>query len=445
MERGAKRLGFTGRSALKAHQLEWDEILEDAHETTAMSEPRRTGKTTALWCRWIGLCEERDDFMILTSAQSGIMARRRFLGMARLLERHHPHADGGPKINKSVGHESFEWANGSMLWVVPPKDKSVRGDAADVAFLDEQQELDAEVSYDLRGGIMPLFDTRDDGRVVLAGTPGKVRAGWFWDSLEAGRNGKPGHTLIEDAAQRGQDVDNEALWPLWHPGLRNGLTTLDKLRARRAGMDKATWAREYCGQWPGTDDKRALSEEKWTASGLDIPVAKPERFSIAFDVEIDSSSAALVAAWRDDDGVAYVELLEHGSPADVGREALRVSLKYRIPVHHDSIGANLKVAEGLERARPKPKVSPLIVKDMHVAASTLVEALDDGKLRHFKQPGLDNAAEAAAWRNLEGGQLFARRASKGPVAPVVAASEALLAFDRLPVIRKSRIIARRAA
>jgi phage terminase large subunit-like protein len=450
IETGSRLLGVS----LKPHQHELGELLDAGEETNAVLWPRRMGKTTAVWCWTLGVALEEDDSEILTTAQSGVKARDRFMKMARVLDRRKP--ENGPRIYRGAGHEAFEFDNGSRLWVCAPKPESVRGDGVRVALVDEPQELDAEESLDLQQALMPLFDTIDGGQLVLLGTPGASRAGWFWNELEAGAAGNtgivhgrfaPGRAVSIYAAEDGDDWEDEAVWLRVHLGISSGMTSIEKMRARRAGFKTAQqWAMEYLGVWPGSSDKRAISDELWEAGRLEKWPEKPARFGLAFDVAWDSRSAALVAAWRDAEDRAYVELLKWGTPREVGQEALRVAIKYRLAVAYDAIGANLQVAEGLHRAKPAAKTTPLTMKDMVTGASGLMSELREGNLFHSDQPPMDEAVEAAAWRSIgDSGQLFGRRASAGEVSAVVAGSAALLAFDRLPVAAPIQIRTRRSA
>lgn len=448
IETGSRLLGVP----LQSYQHELGEMLDAGEEVNAIQWPRRMGKTTAVWSWMLGVALEEDESEILTTAQSGVKARDRFMKMARVLERRKP--KDAPKIYRGAGHEAFEFANGSRLWVCAPKPESVRGDGTRIVYVDEPQELDAQESLDLQQAVMPLFDTIDGGQIVLSGTPGTERSGWFWNELEAGSASQagivlgshaPGRTVSIYAADDGDDWEDEAVWRRVHLGIGT-LTTIEKMRARRAGFKHAMqWAMEYLGVWPGSGDSRAISDELWTAAAGAFAV-KPGRFGLAFDVSPDSSTAALTAAWRDENERPLIEVLLHADPRSVGREAHRLSQKLRVPVAYDSIGANLEVAAMLERSKPKPKTTPMKMADVVTAEATLMTAIRRGELRHPDQPSLNDAAEAVAWRTIgDSGQLFGRRASAGDITPIVAGAVALLAFDRMPVAEPIQIRTRRSA
>lgn len=421
------------RLELHPHQVELGALLDQGVETNAVQWPRRTGKTTAVWAWMVGLCETRPKTLIAVTAQTRIKARARWSDVREMLE------PSGIHVRESLGSEAFTWANGSRLWVVAPKAEAFRSDAADVVYVDEPQELEPAESHDMEQGIMPLLDTRERGQVILSGTPGLLRAGWFWDSLRAGEKGEDGYAASIHAAAEEDDVDDEATWLRVHRGIGT-LTTLDKMRRRHRKMSAQQWAMEYMGLWPGESDKHALSLEGWTRSEV-APTPIPDRFVLAYDCAPDSSIASLVAVWRGEEGVAYVELLAYDTPRAVAKEAYRLSRKHRAAIAYDAMGSNLEVAEMLQRSKPLPKLSPLAMRDMFAGASTLAATIKRGEFRHFGQPDVTAAVDAVTWRTVgDNGRLFGRRASAGDVTSVVAMSAGIVAYDRLPAAASLRIV-----
>ena len=425
IEVGARML----RLNLHPHQLALGDLLDSGVETTAVCWPRRAGKTTATWAWLLGRCETVPESSWVTTAQTGIKARDRFMSVARQLDRFYPEDKGGPHIFRGAGHEALEFSNGSRLVVVAPKGEAFRGEGASV-YVDEPQEFDAVKGDDLRQAVYPLLDTLDDGQVILSGTAGRVRAGWFWGALEAGRQGSPGYALSEFAAPDSVDPEDEGVWQQFHPGIGT-LTTLEKMRARRAGLSLPMWCQEYLGIWPPDNSTSAIDMVAWADSAVP-QVELPDRFGIAYDVAPDSSSAAVCAGWRDEDGVGYVAILEHRQGVSwMPRMVAAVAKKYRLPVRYDGIGANHGPSTEISRLRGVQLVS-CTAKDAQAATQSFVSNLTDGTLRHFDQASLTAAAEGAAWRQSEGGRYFARKASACDIAPLVACALALFQFDQMP-------------
>lgn len=431
IEVGARMMGM----GLHPHQLDLGDLLDSSTETTAICWPRRAGKTTSTWAWMLGRCETIPGTQWITTAQSGIKARDRFMAVTRLLERHYPEDDGGPHIFRGAGHEAFEWANGSRLSVVSPKGESFRGDGAHV-YIDEPQEFDPVKSDDLKQGVMPLLDTLDAGQVVLSGTAGRLRAGWFWGALEAGRKGLPGFALSEHAAPDLADPNSDEVLLAAHPGIGT-LTTLEKMQARRAGMPTPMWAQEYLGIWPPDSSQSALDLALWNRA--DVPQEPlPDRFGLAFEVAADTSSAALVAAWRDEQGVGRLGVLEYRQGASwLPSVVAQVARKYRMPVRYDAIGANHGIAASLERQRVSLERSP--AKDVQAAEQLVALNLSDGLLVHFGQASLTAAVEGSSWYQTESGRYLARRPGVADISTLKAGALALYQFDRMPASRSIRI------
>lgn len=419
-------------------QIELGRILDSGTETVAVCWPRRAGKTTGVQAWLVGKCENEPGTQVVMTAQTGVKARDRFMAMARLLDRLWPESEGGPHIYRGAGHEALEFTNGSRLWVVAPKPENFRGDSAHVVYVDEPQEFSPAEGDDIRQAAMPLFDTVDGGQFVLSGTPGPVRAGLFWDALAAGRRGEPGFAVSEFALPDHDDPEDEALWPSVHPGLRHGLTTLDKMRARRAGLAASQWAQEYMGWWPTDVSVSAVNAERFTTSEVEF-TERPERVGIAFDVRADGSSATLACAWRDEGGNAYVEVIGHQLGTSwLPKMAYQMWQAHkRYSIGYNQIGANMDPATALQMMRPAAKVNGIRVNEVAAASQRLVSDVAEGRLRHFGQSDLTAAVENSGWRDVQGGRAFTERIKAGaPINPLVACALALWEYDKTREKRK---------
>jgi hypothetical protein len=435
------------------------------YKTAVIQIPRRATKTTAIWTVIIGRAMRRPGFRCVVTAQTGNIASAIVREYGELLETNghggfkrtrddEPDGDGTMRLLRNSGREKIEFSNGSVVWCVPPSAGAVRSRAGDLIVIDEAGEFEGDTGAAFLQGVLPLMDTRGElAQIVVAGTPGADRSGMFWDVLEEGRSGEEPDTGVLDYSMAdGEDPEDRDVWMRVHPGPSSAkpdgstLTSMRTLERRFKALGARRFAIEYLGWWPGSSDTRAIPADLWEAGCLESFAKMPDRFGLAFDVDPAGLHSSLVAAWRDADGVAYVEMLAEGEPRTVGREALRIGRKHKMAIAYDSIGANLDVAEMLQRSRPKPKLTALITKDAVAGVSGFMAELRAKKLRHAGQPGMDAAVEAATWRPIgDSGQLFGRRRSNGDVTPIVAASLALLAFDRLPTPQPLRIVTRKAA
>jgi phage terminase large subunit-like protein len=441
---GAALLGFTPTpqqwliaSALNAHHPDGRPI----HRNTVVEVPRRAGKTTAVLAVALGRCSSRPNYVVLFTAQSGTKARDRFLDMARTLTRRFPNEwERGFRILKGAGHMVLEFTNGSLFQVVPPKGESFRGDAGDLILLDEAQEHDPVESADLKAGYAATMDTRPQAQLVVAGTTGKHRSGLFWDMLERGRAGKvgivefavPDHVTAADLLTDGAKDWAKArpLVEASHPGIGT-LTDLETMQERFEDLPLPQFCAEYLGMWPEDYSRSAIDQKAWRACALPAFVPKPERFALAYDVAPDGSSAAIAAAWRDEEERPHIEVIVHRPGSDwLADSLLDLSRRLRVVIGHDTIGAALVESETLRRKRPAPRLKPMAYKDVGAAHATFEKALNTRQLRHFDDPGLNAAVASVVKRPLtENAWAWNRRATGADITPLVACTIALRTFD----------------
>lgn len=394
------------------------------YDDCTIQVPRRSTKTTSVQATLLGRCELRPGYRVIQTAQDGTRASAVFMDMVRTLEQQQPdEAQRNWVVFKSTGREFLQWANGSRWWVAPPRASSFRGLAADVLFFDEAGELDPAESADLMAGALPVMDTRKHGQVIKAGTPGLVRAGAFWDSLQAARLDPAMLGIVDYSARDAEVVSeeqaaDEALWFRIHPGLASGLTTLKTLRKRFATMGLAEFVREYLCVWPPDTAQAALDLLKWEAGTVPALEGPPAgvKFGMGFDVAIGSAAAAVAVAWFDKDGNPHAQLMEHRIRADWLHADLSKAAK-AIPglvIGYDPIGDNIAVAQGLMRKPSwnKRTLKALPLREVAAATATVAAANDNGTLRHGRSKALDNAAANASWRMAGGSRLFQRMHGK---------------------------------
>jgi hypothetical protein len=370
------------------------------YPTVVVQMPRRSTKTTAVWSTLLGRCYRTPGHRVVTTAQDGLRARRIFRAVMRELVAGGFEARGLGRLYWSNGEERIEWRNGASMWVVPPDPGAFRSDAADDLLFDEAGELSLAESEDLMAGALPLTDTRPMGQAIVTGTPSPVRAGLLWDTLQRGRDPKDREVGILDYSIRDDEAsvlypDGEDKPPILnrrvlrrvHPGI-DTLTTLRKIESRykggngKGGMSLLKFEMEYLGRFPFDHSVSAIDPTAWadarameeTAAGLLIPVPlpiRPARVGLAFDVEPNGNAAALMAAWRDEQGAAHLEVIAYRPGVtwlpSVAREATR---KHKTAIAHDVIGANVNPADTMHRLHVR--LAPLNLRAMQGAAQRFV-------------------------------------------------------------------------
>jgi len=280
-------------------------------------------------------------------------------------------------------------------------------------WFDEGGELDPELSKEIVAGALPIMDTRPAGQVIVSGTPGKMRAGMFWDDLEAARADPARYGIVDYSADDLADPEDESLWWATHPGLACGLTTIDIIRERLDKLGLPKFMMEYLCIWPPDSTVTALDQAGWEstkcepeATAVDLP------WGIGYDVEIGGASAAIAVAWYDGDGEPHVQVIEHRQGTVwMDTHLLRaVQTHPRVLIGYDNIGDNIATAQSLQRLpRFRAKsLKALSLREVAAATATIARGVDDLTLHHAAHASLDAAVTNAGWRESGGSRLFGR-------------------------------------
>lgn len=435
---GFTMLGYTPHEG----QEKLGSFLDERTEMTTILWPRRGGKTEGISGWLLGLCEDVPGTNVIMSGQTGSKARERFMGITRRLLRYYPEEMGGPKIRTAIGSEALQFPNGSRFWIAPPDADAFRGDAADVVWIDEAQSDNiTKKGEDLKQSIPPLFDTVPNGMLILSGTAPKSRAGWFYNTMELARDGNEGYAINEYRLLDHEDPEDESLWINMHPGLKYGLTTIEKMRSRRASMSLTAWRMEYCSQTPLDFSNTALDTQKFEEC-LSPFMPMPEHFAVGYDLAPDNSSASVTATWRDENGIACMEVLREDTGTDWVSPFLRqLYLKHRMHIGYDKVVSNYGPATELANIKPPVPTHGVPMVTTANAEATIDTLIRKKELKHFGQPALTKAVEGASWRDLgDSGRLWGRRSSEHEIAPLVAGAVGLHIYDTKPQASKPRII-----
>lgn len=440
---GAALLGL---AEVHPQQMMTADVINAGEETVVIEEPRRSSKSTSILATLLGRALERPQYKITFSAQSGTKTAEFFrewtsdidAALGFIEESSWPF-----KPRRQAGSLQWAFRNGSVFkFLNTPSAKALRGGAADVVWFDEAQEFEQEQSADLKAGALPLMDTRDNAQLILSGTAGKARSGWFWDTLESGRKGSV--SILEYAASPDttyEQINDEAVWLSAHPGIGT-LTTLEKMRSRREAFADPEWSAEYLGLWPEDYSQAVFPAHEWEAAQEAIE-GFPKDVAFGYDISPNGSAAAIVAAWRVDD-VAHVELVDQRPGSSwVRPRIVELSKKYKAPVGLNDIGGVRAVREEIGRARsiPTSRITPVAYRDIAPSCSTFLREFEDGKLKHSGAVGLTDAILQVgraqmgdkAWKWMPG-------VKGADITPVWAATMALRAFDERPKTTRLKAI-----
>lgn len=478
---------------LKPQQLLISDLMDGAEaagdDSLVFEIVRRATKTTTIAAKLFGRCAKRAGYQVVFMAQSGVAGSRRLREWKNTLDRVTPEDTSIPPwlrgkvkprsraqlravalfgddllpagdVDAEPEHYGREfrilagevgkgiyWTNGSTFLVMKPDGSAVRGEAADVTWLDEAQEVDPDDAAELLGALLPLMDTKPGAAFVVSGTAGPARLGPLWDLLQRLRAGEPGVAGCDYTAGQ-YDVDAEPIdWALiedWdealklllrvHPGIGT-LTTVAKMRRNWEKMPRPQWAREYLSIWPRVAGARAIPSGWWDATATPTHDPRPARVAFGLDIKPGGEVATIAAAWRDDDGTAHVELVDHqlGTGWIPDRLAALSRAYPGCDISYDDIAeGRATVAETVNR-RPKPRLRVQTYRDHAAGCIQLLRDLERGTIRHPRQSGLDTAVRVASRRELRGESrgvwLWAVGPEGGDISPLVAVTRALRAWD----------------
>jgi hypothetical protein len=460
-----RRLGGSLLGNLQPQMLITCDVLAAERFRNAILEPRRSAKTTSLWCVAVGRCWMRPQYMVgytmLTLAKK---AEQRFEKDVRdpILMKWRDKNARPLKILDGKGGKGLAFTNFSQLDILAPKGDDVRSGAYDLLIMDEAGEAEPDVWEDIVAAVVPSFDTRvdEDGRgaqLVFAGTGGKYRTGsYFWKTLHDPDAGRLRYGVPDDI-----DPTTLAFWDIvgplideLHPGL-DGLTNLARIESNFNDLGWEKFALEYLGHFGDeTGTQTAISTAAWRKGKQDGPV--PEGITtgtLAVSVHPFGNWASVAVAWHytppadlatlawaldgeapDEPHGIGVKLIHHQRGVDgLERIILATARRLGTPViyDHGTSQSRAVVERMMKRARPKPATTTYQLQDVKVAHSQLIVGLEHGDIIHWAQAPLDKAAESVVRQSM--GQGFLIRAPKGDDNADATPFEAIaLAVDALP-------------
>ncbi len=426
-----------------------DALNAEGYDEYLIEAMRRLSKTTSIFIWCLGRCACRDDYQVTFSAQSGVKGTARLREWKTRLDRTCPDPEsdippwkrGAPRVSRAVERhlslfgddeltetaptpatrgfrimmgevgKGIYFDNGSQFLVFKPDADAYRGEAGDISWVDEAQELDPEEGADLLAGIVPLQDTKQDAALVVSGTAGEARVGVLWERVKRMRAGDPDIGGVDYCAPEDTPwetiLDEEAALALLvsiHPGIGT-LTTLDKMRRNWRKFDKPKWAREYLSMWPETAGARVIEPEVWEA-GKSKMIQRPARVAFGFDIKPGGSVGAVCAAWRNSRGVAFIEVVDHRPSTDwLPERGQHLTKTYRgSTLAYDDIAEGKATATEMQRLTPRPRLRLQTYRETAAGCVQFDRDLKRGKLKHFDQAGLNGAVEHAAKREVRNDQ-----------------------------------------
>jgi phage terminase large subunit-like protein len=441
-----------------------DEHGIPAHNILAVCVPRRAAKTTSFWAVALGRISnpDRDAYQVAFTAQTQAKARLRFLkDVVVPLERAFPDPATAPfHILKGASASSITWkSTGGMISILGPSDEAFRGDAYSLVGVDEAQEIaPGDDSTQLMQGILPTLATtlvtvdgvlHAAGQLVLIGTAGAHKSGLFHDELEKGRAGTQGiveygaHPSTpdfdpdEDESTENTTADPE-VWAMAHPAL-GVLIPPSVIEASFSSMTLEAFKREWLGIWPDSSSSSFIRSENWNKCRVTgVQPVPPAHFVIGFAVDHDGRSGCIVAAWRDENGLSHMGILDHRPGTTwMAVEIAKLARKYKVPVVYDSASGEAEnVVTAMNRLKPRPILTKMVWHQVSSAHALLVRDINRGAFRHYDQPAMNETAAIVTKRVQPESKRWSFRKPKGQegkdITPFEAGALALRHYDETP-------------
>jgi hypothetical protein len=420
----------------KPQQLLVVDMLAAGRTIDSVLMPRRSTKTATILAVIIGRCACRPRRnSAFTLATTGLKAREKFgHEVLDVIESAYPDPKTRPvKIVRQAGSEALRFPNRSVFSVHAPIGDNFRGSAYDEVFIDESGRAKPEMTEDLLAAIPPTLDTTD-GQFIIAGTADKMRTGnllyevLFVKAAELGagllRYNAPDSTSDEVLADW-EPTDHHplagvrALIERHHPGIGN-LTTLDAVERNFRLQPRQKFIFEYLGIFGDEGTSTALiAPQLWTKSTIPGTLPhNPGRFSLAIAVHPDGIWASVAVAWHhvlepldlvavaedlageDRETRTAIGLLHHQQGTKgFWQTALLLARTHKVPIVYDSASQAVAVeVAALEKAMPRPDLTPAKTLDVRQGATKLLKLLEENGLAHWHQDRLDAAAALATKR-----------------------------------------------
>jgi len=416
--------------------LEVDEAGRFCYQLVLVTVPRQAGKTTLFGA----VLDHRA--LIVPRARCWFTQQSGKHAVDWLINEHWPLL--GPFVPKvhlrrAAGSEHIKWLpSGGLIRPFPPTPDGLHGKTSDLVVVDEPWSFDPVRGGQLDQAIVPTQAARPNAQVWKLSTAGDASSVWWLGTVEAGRAAvKAGRTsgicYFEWSCPDRLDPTDAVSWPLYHPAYGRTIGP-EAMTAALDMLGPDEFARAYGNRWVSTL-ARVIPLEAWRAAGEDpADLPPPGGLALAFDVAVDRSDAAVVAAWRSEDGVAHVEVADHreGSGWVAARLGELVERWRPTAVAYDAAGPALDIADMATRSGLV--LEGLKAKEYAAACAGLLEALcaPQPAVRYRHHPALDSAAAGAVRRSLGDAWAWGRRQSSGSLAALTAATVAVWAYDHAP-------------
>jgi hypothetical protein len=320
---------------------------------------------------------------------------------------------------------TITFPNGSEIRVMGCKDETeadkIRGidPAPSVVVLDEAQAFKDYVQELVEDALEPML-LETDGTMVLIGTPGKIRAGYFYEACQSATEAMrqvmnvaaPANDNAGD--EDDEDEDGGPEWSVHHwtiadnPFIERVAEKLVRLRKKKRWTEThPTYQREYLGRWVTEHDALVYKYDQERNGYTQLPDLTSLEWRCVFIVDQGFvHSDALGALWfRPGKPGAWLEEIsvQPKKTATELQEDARAAYETRkgrcVRFGWDEGGGGKKVAEDVRRGKPAEGKRPLPVEPVEKGPGSKLAGIEatNGALvcGALKVPSNGQAAEDA--------------------------------------------------
>lgn len=428
----AKDAGDFEQAALAIGRLQRARIPW-AYPLVVILVPRQSGKTVLMRTAAADRLLSAPNMRALMTAQLGKHAVARWADLVESCA-HNPTLKKTMDVHRSQGSECLTFPNASFAKPFPPSKASGHGDSVPFVSIDEAWYFDAVQGAALDAAVRGAQLTRADRQTWIISAAGTAESEYLLELRERGRreydNPNAGIAYFEWSLPDDADLSDPAAAD-YHPAIGH-LISRARWDEERRDLPPGVFARNMANQW---------TKSLETVFDLDLfqpfddSITPPDDVAIGFDVAADRSESAIVAAWKDNNGVAYWQVIKSAT----GYRWLASALKeISTTIQHATIGADNSgaVKAVIDEIKDTIELDLLGAGDFGTATTEVLSLIENKTddtpaplLVHDDDPAWAEEAAAATLRRL--GQTYAwdRHNSRAPIPRLIAGTVALRLYD----------------
>jgi hypothetical protein len=401
-----------------------------------MTLPRQAGKTVMARTSQVTRASIYDAQRIYYTAQTGLVARKRWLENVTAVE-------ASPlrrfvDVKRGQGHSAMTFPNGSWVAPFPPTPASLHSESPHRVDVDELWSFTAEAGDDLITAVKPAQLTLRDRQLWLysaAGDSDESAFMWSWVLLGRAAVNDPDATIayFEWSTPDGLDSYDPQTWIDYHPAIGHLIEAEDIRDAVTSFRNRLDFDRAYLNRWAPTDTRSPIPSVVWTKRhDAQLVVPDPGGMVLTYDVSPKRVDAAIMASWRDPFGRPCVATVERRADATwlIDRVPELVDKHRPAFVAADSRGESRSITDTLRRGGldvHEPSTTEYVT-----ACGSFLTAVTAGGLAHDGAGPLTDAVRGARARTLGGAWVWDEETATTSQAPLRAATIGLWVVDHPP-------------